>query len=358
MKLGIACHRFGYGGGMERYTMDLVKGLRELGIRPVVFARSFDTAIPEYQSIEPVRIAVWALPGKVRDHYVSARVRALKARHGVDVLIGCSRTVASDIAICGGTHLGHLRHAGRPATRWDRWQVALERAHYAHAHVVVAHSQLMADELRRFYGVPDERLQVLYPPVDPGTFCPVDGEKRAALRRALAIPDGTVAFLFPSTGHERKGYPLLEACFAASELPVSLLVAGRPVESQSPRIRYIGYRQDLHDCYRAVDFTILASRYEPFGLVGPESVLCGTPTVLPRGIGSTETLSADACLGFDVDRPDSLADAVSQAVARVRQSRARLVQPLDHLNYLPGVRAHVEALLARWQAVPPLSRAQ
>ena len=345
MRVAIACNRFGHGGGMERYAMDLVKGFRALGIRPVVFARNFDTHIPEYGDVEPVRIAVWALPGKLRDHYFSSRLRDLKAAHRIDLLIGCSRTAVSDIAICGGTHLGHLAQSGRRPTAWDQWQIRLERAHYAHAHLVLAHSLMMAYELRRYYGVEPERIRVLYPPVDVETFRPVDDARRAALRHELGIAEGTTAFLFPSTGHERKGYPLLEACFSSTALPVSLLVAGRPVESRSAKIRYIGYREDIANCYRATDFTILASRYEPFGLVGPESVLCGTPTVLPRSIGSTEALSDEACLSFDVDAPASLADAIAQAEARARAGRARLAVPLDHLSYAPSPRAHVEALL-------------
>jgi len=150
---------------------------------------------------------------------------------------------------------------------------------------------------------------------------------------------------------------MLEAYFSATALPVSLLVAGRPVESRSPNIRYIGYRQDIADCYRAADFTILASRYEPFGLVGPESVLCGTPTVLPRGIGSTEALSSEACLTFDVDAPASLADAIERALARIREGRARLSAPLDHLSYSPGTRAHAAALLELSASLRPLSEA-
>lgn len=345
MKLGIACHRFGYGGGLERYTMDLVKGLRELGIRPVVFARSFDTGIPEYQAIAPVPVAVWALPGKVRDHYFSARVQALKARHAVDVLIGCSRTVASDIAICGGTHIGHLRQAARVPTRWDRWQIALERTHYAHARKVVAHSGLMAQELEQYYGVPASKLEVIYPPIDADRFTPVAPAYRRALRQALDLPDEQVAFLFPSTGHGRKGYETLAAFFETTDLPACLLVAGRPVESRSPRIRYIGYRQDIQDCYRAADFTILASRYEPFGLVGPESVLCGTPVVLPQSTGCTEVLSGQACLTFDLNAPDSLATAIATGVARVLEGRARLPSPLSHLAYKPDVLPHLRAVL-------------
>ena len=42
----------------------------------------------------------------------------------------------------------------------------------------------------------------------------------------------------------------------------------------------LGFCTDMPELYRAADFTIMASLYEPFGLVGVESVLCGTRVVL------------------------------------------------------------------------------
>ena len=35
----------------------------------------------------------------------------------------------------------------------------------------------------------------------------------------------------------------------------------------------------MSELYNAVDFTILASYYEAFGLVGVESILCGTKII-------------------------------------------------------------------------------
>ncbi|MDX3904355.1 MAG: glycosyltransferase family 4 protein [Pigmentiphaga sp.] len=345
MSVGIACQAFGYGGGMERYAMDLVNGLTQLGIRPVVFATRFEQSIPEYRCIEPVTIKVRGVPGKLRDHWFDARQNHLKATFGIDLLIACKRTGASDVAICGGTHIGHLRSQGRTGGFWDRQQIALERRHYMNARVVIAHSRLMADELRRDYGVPAERLHVLYPPVDTSKFSPADDAQRRALRARLELPDDKLVFLFPSSGHERKGYPLLADFFERTTLPVMLAVVGRPVCSPSPNIRYLGFRQDIENCYRAADFTILASLYEPFGLVGPESVLCGTPTVLADNIGATEVLDDDSVFTFDRRNPVTLAAAVDRALALHRAGRGRLHPPSSHLRYNPSVRAHVTALL-------------
>ncbi|WP_204274472.1 glycosyltransferase, partial [Stenotrophomonas maltophilia] len=71
---------------------------------------------------------------------------------------------------------------------------------------------------------------------------------------------------------------------------MQLVVIGRPVSSSSPNIRYLGYRKDIENVYRAADYTILASHYEPFGLIGVESVLCGTPAVLAANIACTEVI--------------------------------------------------------------------
>ncbi len=47
MKIGLSCNALKYGGGLERYAIDLARGLADAGIRPSVFARSFDSSVPE-----------------------------------------------------------------------------------------------------------------------------------------------------------------------------------------------------------------------------------------------------------------------------------------------------------------------
>jgi glycosyltransferase involved in cell wall biosynthesis len=322
MKIGIACKSFRQSGGMERYALDVVGALNRLGIKPTVFARRFDPALLKRFDIDAQLIRVGALPGKWRDHYFSRRVTSLKQQLGIDALIGITRVQAADIAICGGTHLGYLQSSNRAASWSDKRQIALEASHYQNAQSVVAHSQMMADELTSLYGVPKEKIALLYPPVDASCFSPGDAAERRRLRAQFGLPEDKTVFLFPSNSHERKGYPALEAFFEQTDLPVMLAVVGRSVSSTSKAIRYLGYQADMAAMYRAVDYTILASRYEPFGLVGIESILCGTPVALDRRIACTEILADHACLTFNSDRPGELADAIKCAVSR-SQERAR-----------------------------------
>jgi glycosyltransferase involved in cell wall biosynthesis len=351
MRLAISNHALRHSGGIERYALTIVRGLHGLGVRPTLIAKAFDTRLVEYSWVEPIRVRVNGLPSKLRDLVFDWRIRRLKRRHDLFPLIACNQTGAADIAICGSTHPGFLEAMRRPLRRSDRWKIALERAHLQGARVIVAHSRRMADEARRFYGVAEEKIRLLYPPIDGKRFAPVDDATRKGLRDELSIGDARIAFLLVSTGHERKGLEMLVEFFAATTLPVTLLVAGRPLPgaAQMPNVRSLGYRADIENVYRAVDFTVLAARYEPFGLVGVESVLCGTPVLLARGVGCAEVIREPAQLPFDLDAAtgaaEAFAAAVDAALALRRAGRHRLEEPRSYLRYDCGVEAHVSALL-------------
>jgi glycosyltransferase involved in cell wall biosynthesis len=257
----------------------------------------------------------------------------------VNVLIGCNRVDSSDIAICGGTHIGFLRATGRREKRSDTRQIALEKRQYRDSQVIVAHSDMMRDELKSLYGIDESRIRVLYPPVDEARFSPVATETRAQLRKQFGFADHETVLLFPSSSHERKGLPLIEAALRESALPVVVAVAGRAPERTTDKLRYIGYARNIEDCYRAADFTVLASSYEPFGMVGIESVMCGTPVIFPTSIGCCDVIASHAKFTFTPGDTDDLRRAIRRAIEnRVDVSREAVL-------YDPGVAEHVEQIL-------------
>jgi glycosyltransferase involved in cell wall biosynthesis len=348
MKIGLSSNALKHSGGLERYAMDLVRGFAAAGIELAFFARRFDMSVPESRMVERHRIKVSFLPGKLRDRWFSWRLRRARRAAKVDVLIGCNRVDSSEIAICGGTHLGFLRATGRPEKRSDSWQIALEHRQYEQSSVIVAHSQLMHDELRELYGVEETKIRVLYPPVDGARFTPVDPARRAELRRKFGFADHEVVLLFPSSSHERKGLPLIEAALRDTGLPVVLAVAGRPPARTSERVRYIGYVKEIEDGYRAADFTLLASKYEPFGLVGVESVMCGTPVIFPSSIGCCDAIAPHAKFVFapddEADLRATLERAVQQRLSAAPRAQAEVAR--GAVLYDASVGGHVDALLA------------
>lgn len=339
-------HGLRHSGGIERYLLTLVDALHARGMRPTVVAHRFDHAIAEYGWVDPVLIRTWGLGGALRDLWFDRCLRRLKARRGWYPLIALSQTAASDIAICGGTHPGFLEAMGREPRWKDRLATALERHHFGNAAIVVAHSKLMAAQLQRFYGIGADKVQVLYPPVDTQRFSPVSAAQRRALRERLGLPADRAVFLLASTGHARKGLDLLVQALGHSELPVLLVVAGRPTGIAAPNLRYLGYRNDMEDVYRAADCTVMASRFEPFGLVGVESVLCGTPLIGAAGMGCMEVIAPSAGLPFDIDQPGSLQAAIEQTLARWKAGTLVVDDPRAALRYDPSVDVHLDALLA------------
>jgi glycosyltransferase involved in cell wall biosynthesis len=331
-------------GGAERYTRDVIAGLHRMGVRPTLFAREIDRALPEAAWIDAQPLNVRWAPRKLRNLAFDWRLKQRLKRHRPACVFSINHSTHADVALCGGTHPGSLEAAGRAPRRSDTWQIELERRVYTRARGIVAHSQLMSRELQRFYGVPAERIDVLYPPVDTTRFQPLTDAQRAAVRRQFNLPEDRVIFVFSSTSHERKGYPLLEAFFARTTLPVCLVVAGRPVPTTSDTIRYVGYCKEIEKLFASADFTVVASAYEPFGLVGVESVMCGTPLVIADNVGSAETVSGTAKIEFSRESAGSFERAIDEAVARVRSGVARIAEPRESLVYDPSVDAHVAAL--------------
>ncbi|MEX8516958.1 MAG: glycosyltransferase family 4 protein [Leptothrix sp. (in: b-proteobacteria)] len=333
-------------GGIERYALTLVRGLHERGLHPIFVAKRFDRSLPEYAWVDPIEVPVGLVPGKLRDLWFDWRLRQLKRRHGWFPLIALNQTGAADIAICGSNHPAHLEAMGLPTRRADRWKIDLERRHLENSCIIVAHSQLLAQQVQQHYGIAADKIRLAYPPVDTQRFHPVDAERRAQLRQQFGFPDDRAVFLLASTGHARKGLDLAVQALGHGSKPALLVVAGRPPGITAPNLRYLGYRTDIEDVYRTVDCTLVASRYEPFGLVGIESVLCGTPIIAAQQVGCAEVISANAALRFEIDQPGSLDAAIDQILARWFNHTARLPENHSELRYDPSVQNHLTTLLA------------
>jgi glycosyltransferase involved in cell wall biosynthesis len=342
MKIGLSANALGHGGGIERYVRDLAAGMAARGMAPAVFTRRLDVSLPESGLVEPHLISAALLPNKLRDHWFSWRLREARRRAGIDVMIACNRVDSADIGVCGGTHLGFLRATGRRPKRTDRWQIALERRYYRNAKIIIAHSKLMRDELQELYGVNESKIRVLYPPIDGGRFAPADPARRRQLRQKYGFGDDEIVLLFPSSSHERKGLPAIESALQGTALPIVVAVAGRAPGRTSGRVRYLGFVRQIEECYQAADLSILASRYEPFGMVGVETVMCGTPAILSSRVGALEVIAPHAKFTFEPDDIAGLRAAIERAVRAV--ATGHNVSGAD-LLYNSGVSIHIDDLL-------------
>lgn len=340
VNLAISCSKFGISGGMERYAYDLIYGLNEQQWNPTVITRKVDNNLSNLEQFNIKIINVKWIPGKLRDRYFSWCIDQYKRKNNITTLIACSRISSPDIAICGGTHIGFIQATGKYKKWSDELHIKLEMQQYHNARAIVAHSRLMKNELISFYNVDPDKVHLIYPPVNNSRFHPVADQCRMQLREKFNFVSNKYYFIFPSGSHERKGLPFLKQFFESTNLPVELVVVGKePVKGKN--IRHIPFTSEIEQLYQAADATILASLYEPFGLVGIESVLCGTPIVFADNIGCCEVIQPPAKQTFELGNIDSLFLAINSTLKFSRQQYTNLETFID---YDVSVRHHLEQL--------------
>ena len=199
--------------------------------------------------------------------------------------------------------------------------VELHRETYRRAadcDVVFANSEFTAGDVTTRLGIPRERIHVAYPGID-----------------ALFRPDGRKAELGPyvltvSTLEPRKNVETVLEAFRrlrASRPELELVVAGAVAPGVKPPdtvegVRFLGFVPDeeLASLYRGAAAFVYASRFEGFGMPVVEALACGTPTVASAHPSLSEA-AGHAAFRADESNPDSIADALEQALARPDERR-------------------------------------
>lgn len=344
-------HTIARAGGMERAVVDMICGFAEKGLHVRGIAMRTDISVfPEHlrERIELIRVPA-KFPYNLSQRFANwdFENRAASFCKPGRKTFSASRVPAPvDVAISGGTHLAHLKKKGkkRPSIT-DKLAIDHEHAFYSQAKVCVAHSQMTRDEILDLHVTPPEKVVCLFPPVDTKKFNLETRRSRAETRASWGVSDEKFVLLFPSNNHALKGADLILAALDEINDPdIVLAVASRrPIDH--PRALNIGFRPDVEKCYAAADATILASKYEAFGLVAVESILCGTPALLSEFCGATDALAEPGCTKFPRTQ-SGVRDAILAARERHRAGTLALSEPEKSVLYPYSLDLHIDALLA------------
>lgn len=343
MQINLIYHSIRPGGGMERYVTDLVQELRNRNIKLRVIARKVD---PKFQldnsCVDFIIIPDIGFLGR----YENIRFEMIARKFLIQdaPVISISRILGQvDIAIKGGTHKGHLLAKKSIITSvYDLITTGLEKSMFKRSGTIVAYSINTQNEIIDMYGVSKAKTQVIYPPVDQCRFNLNARINRDALRTELGLRSDEFMILFPSNDHKRKGAKLLlEASEQIKNEKIKIFVVGKK-HLDSDRVTNLGFRADIESLYAAADAVMLASKYEPFGLVGPEAVMCGTRVLMAKGIGCTEVLSDNSCIIFEQSAV-SLVRAIKRAL-NMREKNV-LIDPKKDITQDLSIKGHVDRLL-------------
>ena len=338
-------HTIRLGGGMERYVLDVISDLASRDIPVRVIARQVNWPGIKPDNVEFVVLSDRTPFARLNNDLFESR--ALKHICENWPTIGISRVTGNvDIAISGGTHIGHLLDKGKKSPSYfHRRVIANEKMLYGNAKKIITHSARVRNEIISHYSIASEKIETLYPPVDDRQFCLQAREGRDALRGQLGVKVDQFLLLFPSNDHDRKGAGLIIESLTDFDSRIVLAVAGK-TPLNHPNILNLGFRRDMPALYGASDAAILASEYEPFGLVGPEAILCGTPVLLANTVGAVEVLSEPGCFSFSRSTV-SLRIALTKVLARFEKGNLNITDPASSIQYPYSLSAHVDNLLER-----------
>jgi glycosyltransferase involved in cell wall biosynthesis len=321
VKIAIIHNQLRSSGGMESYMLALIRGFLAAGDDVHIHTYDVDKQLAARLPVTIHRSALFFLPSRWKKYWFLGQCNRKFPRKSYDLSLALTRTFSAHIAVIGGVHPASVSRRARRShflRRFHDWmETQFERTMFAQTPRILAHSKGIAREISTYYPETDlERISVVYPPVDTDFFTRIKGAELYKVQRRYQIDSAKMTLLFPSKGHRRKGLEELLAAFALLDPEkFELLVAGEKMRGFAdipPHVRYVGYIENLSALYSAVDYTVLPSRYEPFGLAVTESLHCGTPVLVTRQVGAAELLTSGEGVVLESNNPESLVRAIEK----------------------------------------------
>ena len=201
----------------------------------------------------------------------------------------------------------------------------------------------MAGDFRRWHMLVDEKLAVVPLGIELSNDGQMTTDSRAIFRQRWRLAPENVAILFAAHNYSLKGLePLLESfALMARTCPAArLLVCGSNRDGRYRRraaqlglaaqVRFLGFVDDVRECFASVDLFVLPSFYDACSLVVLEALAAGLPVITTRANGAAELVS-DGIDGYIVEAPwakEQLASRMHQLVAdgQLRKSMSQQAQ--------------------------------
>jgi glycosyltransferase involved in cell wall biosynthesis len=327
LDISAAVHRR---AGLGRYADSLTRALvaahpdryalfynRERGIEPLPGLEHMPTRTVAL-GYKPWRMLVWL--GQLARVGFDNLLPGAGLFHATEHLLLPLRSIPTVLTV----HDLIFRHLPDHHKPLNRWYLNLTVPLYCQrATHVIAVSERTRRDLTAAYGVPPEKVTVIYEAAAP-RFRVQPLEAVAAVRARYGLPDRYL--LFVGTIEPRKNLSRLLAAFEtihAAGLSDGLVIVGKrgwlygdffARLEQSPAhdaILFPGYvpDEDLPAVYAGAQGLVFPSLYEGFGLPVLEAMACGTPVVASNA-SSIPEVGGNAALYFDPMDVEAMVEAV------------------------------------------------
>ncbi|MGB3713498.1 MAG: glycosyltransferase family 1 protein [Candidatus Promineifilaceae bacterium] len=192
------------------------------------------------------------------------------------------------------------------------------------ARKVIVDSEATKKDLIKYYKIPAEKVEVIFPGIDPELRPVMDADKRAAVMEKYGITPPYILHI--GTIQPRKNLTRLIDSFIGSGVDHQLVLAGKlgwlaepivaKVQEMKPanreRILLAGYiaAEDKGALISAAEALVFPSLYEGFGFPVVEANACATP-VLASNSSSIPEVAGDAALLVDPLNQTAIGNGIS-----------------------------------------------
>ncbi|MEQ1975673.1 glycosyltransferase family 4 protein [Xenorhabdus sp. SGI240] len=357
MRLAIVRQKYRPDGGAERFISRALEALDNGSLELNVITRSWEGSRNPNWHVHLANPFKW---GRIsREKRFADTARFIWQKEKFDIVQSHERIAGCDVYRAGdGVHQRWLQQRSRILSSWKskllfssryhRYVMGAEKTMYLSPELkkVICNSQMVKREVMEDFGLPDEKISVIYNAIDQSQFFPVGEAERLALRQKYAIPAQAKCFVYVGSGFERKG--LKAAIEAINMTDAYLVVVGQDKEESKyqqfanslgchERVRFLGVQKKTLPFYQMADGLLLPTLYDPFPNVILEAMACGLPVITSNTCGGAEFIVSGEN-GFVCDALDisALAESISLVPADHLTSRISMLSKEKIVNHTPA----------------------
>lgn len=250
----------------------------------------------------------------------------------------------------------------------QRYSLALERDLLGDPDgpIVVAISRYVVRQLQRHYGLPEDRIRLVYNGVDPDPTPPeVRRGHRRAIRREFGIGDSDLFVLMVAHNFRLKGVrrwmEALSLMLAEGVTGVRSLVVGKGESpfwhrlaarlKLSDRLVFVGSSDRVSAFYYAADVLVHPTYYDPCSRVVLEAMSAGLPCITTVYDGAAEVIE-NGVGGLVLDDPWDV-EGLADRVLRLREpaERQRIGEAALRAVENAGMARHTKEMLDLYHAL-------
>jgi len=215
----------------------------------------------------------------------------------------------------------------------DRWIYKLKFRHACRiANKIIAVSECTKRDIISCFGVPEEKITVIYQGCHSNFKQIVSPDKKEDVRRKYTLPERFL--LYVGTVEERKNLLLIVKALPYLDENIHLVAVGKKTGYQSMVENYISDHQlskrvhfypdvlfdDLPVFYQLAQIFILPSYFEGFGIPIIEALTSGTPVIAAKG-SCLEEAGGESSIYIDPDNETELADKINLILSDAKLAR-------------------------------------